>query len=457
MEATTDVTSGVAGATSRRQLARVIWALSWPVIATFAFESLVGLVDALMVGQLGDQELAAVGVGTQVFNAVNVVMVAVTTGTVALVARHIGAGERSAAEDTLRQSLLSVGALSLLTAAPVFWWAADVVRIFEVEDAVAALAAGYVRCMMLAVPSVATFYVIASGLRGAGDMRTPLAIGVLVNVVNVSACYVLIFGKLGLPALGVRGAGLASAGAFFIGAVAGLVWLRRPAASLHLHRGGAAFAWRTMWRVLAIGLPSAGEQLLMQIGFILYLTIAAGYGTAAVAAYYIGVRILALSFLPGFGFGAAASTLVGQNLGAGRPHEAERSGWEANRLAIILMSAGGLVIFLAARWIAEAFSDEPAVIKATVTFIRILAAAQPLMAADFTLGGALRGAGDTRFPLLAVMVGFYGARLGFAYVAASLLSLSLSWVWLALFGDYVARAALKSWRFRSGRWKHVRV
>jgi Na+-driven multidrug efflux pump len=169
------------------------------------------------------------------------------------------------------------------------------------------------------------------------------------------------------------------------------------------------------------------------------------------------VRILALSFLPGFGFSAAASTLVGQNLGAGQPAEAERSGWEANRLTILFLSVGGLIIFLFAEPIARAFVADAGVVGDAVSFIRILAMAQPLMAADFALGGALRGAGDTRFPLLTVLIGFYGARLGCAWVAASLLHLDLVWVWAAIIGDYIARAVLKAYRFHSGAWKRIRV
>jgi len=197
--------------------------------------------------------------------------------------------------------------------------------------------------------------------------------------------------------------------------------------------------------------------VLMQIGFFFYLVFAARYGTSAVAAYFIGVRILALSFLPGYGFAAAAATLVGQNLGARAPGLAERSGWEANRLSIYLMSVCGVIIFLLARPIAALFVNDASVIADTVSFIHALAAAQPLMAIDYTLGGALRGAGDTRFPLVAVFVGFYGCRLGCAYLAAMVLHLSLGWVWSALIGDYVARAALKAWRFHSGRWKSIAV
>jgi putative MATE family efflux protein len=212
-----------------------------------------------------------------------------------------------------------------------------------------------------------------------------------------------------------------------------------------------------MRRVLRIGYPAAIEHLLMQVGFFLYIVFAAHYGTAAVAAYFIGVRILALSFLPGFGFAAAAGTLVGQNLGAARPRDAERSGWAALNLALWLMSAAGIAIFVAARPIARLFVDDADVIADAVSFIRVLAVAQPLMAIDFTLGGALRGAGDTRFPLLTVLLGFYLCRLGTAWIVTFGLGLGVVWLWLALIGDYLTRSALKAYRFRSGVWKLIRV
>jgi MATE family, multidrug efflux pump len=442
---------------SRLDIMRVVWSLAWPAIMTFGLESLVGLIDALMVGRLGATAVAGVGVGTQILYAVSVMNMALATGTVALVARHVGADERHIAEAVVPQAIYVALAMALAIAVPVAIWAPQLVSIFRVDARVVDAGTGFVRMIMLGVPSMAVFAVIAAGLRGAGDMRTPLVIGALVNVLNVLTAYVLIFGKLGLPALGVRGAALASSLAFTTGALLALGSLLRRSSALRLRRTGLAPDPSLGRRVIRVGSPTGIEQLLMQIGFLLYLGIAARYGTNAVAAYFIGVRILALSFLPGFGFSAAASTIVGQQLGAGQPHSAERSGWEANRLAMVSMSIAGIVIFLFARPIAELFIDDQGVVADAVSFIHVLAIAQPLMAADSALGGALRGAGDTRFPLLTVIVGFYVARLGCAFLAANALSLSLVWVWAALLGDYLFRAALKAWRFRSGAWKRIAI
>lgn len=442
---------------SQSELRGIIWALAWPVIVTFLFESLVGLVDTLMVGRLGAEAVAAVGIGAQILSGVSVAMTAVGTGTLALVARHIGAGQPREARRVMAQSIVAAAVLSVAAITPVIVWATAVVSLFGVDPHVVELGTSFVRLVMLSIPASAVLFVIGSALRGAGDTRTPLAIGLVVNVLNVAGNYTLIFGKFGLPAMGVPGSALATTIAFTAGAVVGLVLLVRGKLALYLVFRQLRPHPHTIQRILAVGYPSAAEQLLMQLGFFVYLWFAARYGTSAVAAYFIGVRILALSFLPGFGFGAAAGALVGQNLGAHDPQRAERAGWEATRLSIYLMSACGLLIIIAAHPIARLFVDDAEVIADTVSFIYLLGLAQPLMAIDFTLGGALRGAGDTRFPLITVLVAFYGCRLGCAYLAASVFHLSLTWVWAALIGDYIARTALKSWRFRSGRWKTIAV
>ena len=441
----------------RSELTRVIWALAWPVILTFLLESLVGLIDMFMVGRLGATAVAAVGVGAQILSSVSVAMTAVGTGTLALVARHVGAREHRDAQRVLGQSIVAAFGLSVVAVVPVIVFARQAVGLFGVDAAVVDQGAGFVRLVMFSIPQSAVLFVIGSALRGAGDTRTPLFIGATVNVINVVGNYALIFGKFGLPALGVRGSALATTAAFSVATAGSLLWLARGRLVLGLSGSDLHPNMQTIRRILRIGYPTAGEQVLMQLGFLLYLVFAARYGTSAVAAYFIGVRILALSFLPGYGFAAAAAALVGQNLGAGDAALAERSGWESNRLAVYLMSAGGVFIFLTARLVATLFVNDASVVTDAVSFIRALAAAQPFMAMDFTIGGALRGAGDTRFPLVAVFVGFYGCRLGMAYLAAFVLHLSLPWVWSALIGDYVARAGLKTWRFRSGHWKRITV
>jgi len=156
----------------------------------------------------------------------------------------------------------------------------------------------------------------------------------------------------------------------------------------------------------------------------------------------------------GFGFSIAASTLVGQHLGAGDPEAATRAGWRATRISLAVMVVFGLAIMLSAEPIARLMVDDDETVRLAVVFIYLLGSAQPLMAVEFGLSGALRGAGDTRFPFYAVLIGMVGVRCSLAALAAWL-DLSVEWVFAALLGDWLVKALLLVWRFRSGRWQHV--
>lgn len=442
---------------NRAEFVRAIWSLAWPVILTMSLESVVGLLDMLMVGQLGAAPVAGVGIGTQIFFAVNTVMIAISTGTIAIVARHVGAGELRQAEEVTMQSILAASALATAVVLPVIIWAPAAVRAFGVEESVVEVGSVYLRIALIAAPFDSVMAVCAFALRGAGDTRTPLAVAAVTGVIKVVVSYVLLFGKLGFPALGVAGAAIGTVAAFGTAAVLLAGLMARGRLVLALRRIDIGVRVNVLRRLFTIGYPAAMEHIFMQFGFFVYFYFAARYSTAAVAAYVIGIRILGLSFLPGFGFAAAAATVIGQNLGARHPDRATRGGWETVRLALYFMTTAGVVIFIAARPIAALFVSDPDVIEKTVTFIRVLAVAQPLMAIDFTLGGALRGAGDTRFPLFAVLIGFYVCRLGFATIVTFVLELPLVWLWLALVPDYMARCILKGLRFHAGTWTTIKV
>jgi len=266
----------------------------------------------------------------------------------------------------------------------------------------------------------------------------------------------LIFGRFGCPALGVDGSAVATLIAYVIGGVI-FFWV------LSFEGMVLNFRWERLWphvelgkRILRIGYPAAVEQIVIQFGFVAYVAFIASYGDKEVAAYFIGVRILALSFLPGFGFSSSAATLVGQGLGARDPAFARRAGWISTGMAVALMSAMGALIFIFARQIAAVFIDDPEVIKYTVAFMYALGAAQPLMAVDWTLTGGLRGAGDSRFPLFASLAGFYGLRL-FLTILIWHFNGPIVWIWWSLLADYVVRSSIKSVRFYRGKWETIEV
>jgi len=430
-----------------------IWQLAWPAIATNLLASLVGFVDTKIVGSLGAPAIAAVTTGNRIFFILQALLMAVTAGTTALVARSWGAGDVDEAERVTRASLALCVGVALLVSVPALLLSHPLASVFRLEAHTIDLAASFIRWLAPFQLAFAVHFALGSALRAAGDTRTPLAIGALTNVVNVALVYGLVFGRFGMPQLGVAGAAIASGIAFAVGAlVLVLLWWRGKL----VLRAGSSGSWERgrVRRILDIGYPAGLEQLVWQGGFLVFLWIVSLYGTAPYAAYGIGVTILAFSFLVGFGFSIAASTLVGQNLGAHDPAGATRSGWRALRLALVAQTAFGLVIVVFAEPLARFMIDDPEVVRLTVVFIYILGSVQPLMAIEYAMGGALRGAGDTRFPLFAVFAGLVGARVTLASLFAWY-GLPVEWIFAALIADYIVKAILLTARFRSGRWQNA--
>ncbi len=304
---------------------------------------------------------------------------------------------------------------------------------------------------------MAVGFVFAAALRAAGDSRTPLVIGVVANALNVLLNWLLIFGNWGFPALGVSGAAIASSLAMLAQLlIFAVLW---QSGRLQVKPGPASFRpdREVIRRMFRIGYPAAIEGGLFQVGLMLFMRLLGRYGTAAIAAYNVGAQILALSFLPGIGFGTAAATLVGQHLGEGDPDSAARAGWRSLAGAVVSMSCFGAIVVWSAEPIARQFTDDTEVISLTVEFIWLLGAVQPLMAVEFALGGALRGAGDTRFPLLAIFVGLFCFRLLPGSIAALVFEAPLLLVWGMLVFDYLIKAILLGARFYRGTWKLVEV
>jgi putative MATE family efflux protein len=429
--------------------------LAWPAILGNLGYSLVGLVDIKIVGSLGASAVAAVTTGHRIFWVSEAVLIAVTAGTTALVARAWGARNTAEAQRATQASLWICCGLGLGLTLPLYVYADSLVAVFNLDPETLALSAEFLRILALFNVFFAASMVLGSALRAAGDVMTPLWVGLITNLLNIALVYGLVYGRFGLPAMGVMGAALANGIAFSVGTllIAGL-WLR-GSLRIQLQRGRSLTSTRIR-QLFRIGYPAGIEQGAMEVGFVLFLWVVALYGTPAYAAYGIGVQILSVSFLVGFGFTIAASTHVGQRLGAGDPDGATRSGWRATRLSVITMTVLGGSIALAAGPLARFMIDDSEVVAITVTFIYIMAAVQPLMAIVFTLGGALRGAGDTRFPLLTTLVGLVGFRAGGAALFAWL-GLDVTWIFGALILDYMVKSAMLVWRFRSERWQKIQL
>lgn len=434
-----------------------ILGLAWPAVLDNLLHTLTTTVDMIMVGRLGAAALASVGLGGQVLFIFQSLMIAVTVGTVAMVARSIGERDTEKARKVLEQSLF-FGALVTGIATPFLsFFAGDFLHIYRAEEVVLLLASHYLEIAILGTAFIFVCLASAQALRGAGDTKTPLIISSIINGTNIGLNYVFIFGKLGFPPMGVRGAALGTTSAFVLGAILYIFLLWQKKLKLHISFRGFTPNISIVKRILSIGTPAALEQLVIQMGFLVYMVIITSFGTESIAAHQIGIRIQSFSFMPGFGFAIAATALVGQNLGAKNPEAAEKSGWEACKLAILLMVGVAVLIFILAEDVARIFVNDQAVIDKAVIFIRILAFGEPAIAIHFTLGGALRGAGDTKWPLYASTAGLYGFRIPLALFLGVIIGLGVIGAWIAMTVEYFIRSFFVSWRFKRGGWKSIKV
>ncbi len=451
--ASIDVDGGDVVADSAADERPTIMQLAFPSILGNLLYTIVGVVQTLFVGELGSSALAAIGAGQRVFFALQAILLAITAGTTALVARAWGAGDYREASRVTMASLVLGGAFSLAAMLVGVFLARPIAGLFGLDEATLDLAAANIRWLSFFNLAFAVNFILAASLRATGDAWSPLMVGAVVNALNIPLLYVLVFGKFGFPQMGVAGAAVAAGVAFSVGALLLLgLWMSQRF-ELKYSKGGW---WRRerLKRLLEIGLPAGVEQLVFQLGFFVFLIIIGRYyGTAAFAAYNIGVTMLMVCMTVGFGFSIAGSTLVGQNLGANDPEGAARSGWRAMGYAVLLMGLLGLIVLFNAQPLAQMFiGDDEETIRYTVQFVSLLGAMMPLMAVEFSIGGALRGAGDTRFPLIATFLGLIIMRCGLAALF-TWMELPVFWVYASLVGDYVLKAIMLVWRFKNGRWK----
>jgi putative MATE family efflux protein len=434
---------------------RELWSLSWPAMLSQVLITVVQLVDIAMVGRIGPTAQAAVGYASQFFFLSQSALFAIGFGCVALMARAIGAGDPLRARAALAGSLGLAVVVALLFAVILIAFPETLLGWLSAEPEVAAQSVPYLRLVMTGSILFGVALTLESALRADKDMKTPMRVAAVATVVKLVLNALLIFGLFGFPRLELVGAGLATLGSQLV-AVALLVTITARAprdGPLALGMADVRRARGVLGELVRISLPGVAERLVMNLAILAYFAVLSRYGTAAVAAYTIGVRVLAFSWIPGVGYSQAVGTLVGQSLGAGDLAAAERAGWRGSALSLGTAAVLGVVCVVSRGPLAELFTTDAATIAALGPFMLALGIAQPFLQLHFTLGGAHRGAGDTWTPLIAALVGNWVFRVPLAVVFANVLELPLVWVWGALIFDHVARAGWLGWSFRSGRWR----
>ena len=430
-----------------------VWGLAWPPIVGNLLFASVGVISIKAVGTLGAEAVAAVGTGQRMVWVFQALLMAVMTGTTALVARAVGSKNMIEAAHVTRLAIGVSIALSLITTLVIVLFAEKFIGIFGLAPVAQELAVTYLTISILFIPFMAIGMVIGAALRAAGDVKTPMYIGVFTNIIAIYLLLGLVNGQYGMPKLGILGAALAMGISFAIGAAIQLyLWLANKLV-VPLGKAGS-FTKERLRQLITISYPAGIESFVFQFGMLSFFWIVAMYGTEEVAAYNIGVNILMLSFILGNGFSVAAATLSGQFLGASDPVAAYKSGYQAAGMTMLAMSLSGLLLAFFAEPIAWFFIQDEEVVKFAVIFVWIFAMAQPFMALEFSLGSTLRGAGDTRSPLVITIIGLLVIRVPIAFLLYYL-EMPVQWIFATLIIDYFVKGILLITRYRSKRWMKV--
>jgi putative MATE family efflux protein len=438
-------------------LRRQALSLALPVVFEFLLIGLVDIVNTMMMGSIGPAAIVAVSLCAQPIMFMQAVFIALGVGATALVARASGGGFRREADAATTQAVVVGAACGLVVGLLGVVFSDAVVRWMGAAPDVRPAAVMYMRARACTLPLMAVSLIASACLRGAGDVRTPMKVNMAANLVNVGVGLPLTFGLFGLPRLEVAGVATGAMAAAVASFLAYLWSLSAPGRGVRVSLRGFRPDGELIRRIVRVGLPAALEVMVLRGGQVLFARMVAGLGTLAFAAHQITVLTETFVFVPAQGLQVAATTLVGQKLGARRPDLAERGAYETLRMGLIATSVAAVLVFLFPRTMLRLFTANEEVIALAVVNARLFALALPGLAMNFVLAGGLRGAGDTRWPLVTAGVGVWGIRLCLGYLLGLELHLGLLGVWIAMTVDHTLRGVLVFFRFRGGAWKRMKV
>ncbi len=449
-----------------RALLNLIGKLAYPVVLANLLQATVGIIDIWMVSRLGTEATAAVGMSRQLIMVVIISIAGLAVGTRTMVAQFTGAGRRNMVSRVAAQSILatffvSVG-ISLVGSA----LGPSLLRIVGADAPIIALGVPYMQVYFGLCIFMIFNYMFNGMLQGAGDMKTPLMIMILINIIHVFFNYVFIYGVGPFPEMGVTGAALGTMTSRFVGTIIGLGVLLSGRFAVKVTLGRSFLPdWKLMWRVLRVGIPVAGQNIVRTLASLAFLWVVTNAATAGfqrqanVAAYSVGLQSESFSFMPAMALSIVATTLVGQAQGAGDSAEAERRGWAVGLIGALAMSTVGAILFIFAPQIIAVFNSagDPLVAEVGVDYLRINAVVELFLALSIVMRGALDGAGDTRPPLYYTILTQWLIRLPLSYVLVMMTGVGISGAWYAMAFATVVQGVLTANRFRTNEWKLIRV
>ncbi len=436
---------------------RAIFMLSIPMVLEMLMESLFAVVDMFFVGKLGVDAVATVGVTESILTILYSIGMGLSMAATAVVARRIGEKNFDGAAHAGMQAIYLALGFSLLISGIGLFFTKDLLRLMGMKAEVIAANYTYTQIMLSSNFVIMLLFMINGIFRGAGDASIAMRSLWLANILNIILCPVLVMGFGPIPAIGLKGAAIATAVGRGSGVLYQLYHLYKGKGLLKVKLRHMRLDLPVIGSLIKIGVGSTAQLLIASTSWIFLMRILSHFGTDAVAGYTVAIRVIVFAILPAWGMANAAATLVGQNLGAGQPDRAERSVWKAAFYNMIFLGIITIVFFSFAPYIIRIFNDNAEVVRYGTLSLRIVCLGYIFYAYGMVLSQSFNGAGDTITPTILNVFGFWLFQIPLAYILAIVLNLGPQGVFWAISIAESAIAIAAIILFRRGKWKLVKV
>ena len=434
-----------------------LWKLALPIMIGNSMQVLYNLADTFWLGKVGADAVASLSVGFPIVFLLISIGGGITVAGTTLVSQYKGAGDEERTNRVASQVLIFVMSLSIILSILGVKFNRQLLELIGTPANLLTTAESYLDIIMGGVSFMFLFFIFSALLRGYGDTKTPMRMIVASTILNIILDPFLIFGWGVFPRLEVLGAGIATVFSRAVAGLIGLIILMKGHKGIHLRLKYLKPDWKYIKRIIKIGFPSAGEMSIRALGMTAMMGIVTNYGSAVVAAYGIGMRVLSVIMMPSRGFARAATTMVGQNLGAAKIERAEKSVWMSSALAFAILSIAGGLFFSFAGQIIAIFNNDPAVLAVGKNLIRVLSLSFGFIGIKIVLGGSFRGAGNTGIAMALAGVSLFVLRIPLTKLLADLLEWQAAGIWWGIAIESFLSALIAAIWFKSGTWKESAI
>ena len=431
--------------------------LAWPILFSGFLGTIIMFTDRLILGRYNPEALASMQVIGPVSWTAFSIFGSFGIGVLAIIGRATGAKDLKRAIGVLSSSVfvalvagLLLGVVGILGKE---WITDAMLGDQNPSETVRNMSTTYLTWTFGCAPFSTVAVILTFAFQASGDTKTPMWSSFFAGFVNLALSWIFVFGKFGAPELGIMGAAMGTAASAILNCLILAWFIQRPHQKLRISKP----QWDMLPPVLKVSLPTLGERLIFHTGFLIFVGFVGRLGTVAMAAHQACMAIESLGFIASYAMGSACGTIVAQKLGAEKVEEAEEAIWFTMRFSVAFMCVVGCFFFVFAETLVGWFCTDPQSLALGISCMKIAAIAQPCMAFCDCFAGSLRGAGDTKSPMIAAIVGPVCVRVVMCYLLAFTLNLGLVGIWIGSTFDWASRGLWMFFVVKRGKWKSIEV